>query len=215
VSGTVILAQGGDGTQVDASLSGLPAGPHANHLHHGSCDAQGEVHVPLAELGAGDDGTAEGTTSFDDPPLDHFGTGHYYAVHEAGDDTVGAVIGCGDVVAADAPLSAAVSNDNGSIAGTVDLTPTDGETEIVVALTGLPEGNHANHIHHGSCANQGEVHVPLTELDAGSDGSASATTAADGLDFVHFSAGHYYAVHEAGDDTVGAVIACGDVTAAR
>jgi hypothetical protein len=59
------------------------------------------------------------------------------------------------------------------------------------------------------------VHVPLTELDAGSDGSASATTAADGLDLVHFSAGHYYAVHEAGDDTVGAVIACGDVTTAR
>ena len=210
VSGRVTLAAGGDGTQVDVSLSGLPARAHANHLHHGSCDEQGEVHVPLAELEAGDDGSGKGTTTFDDPALDHFAAGHYHAVHEAGDDTVGAVIACGDVVAAHAPLSAAVSSDDGSISGTVELTLTDAGSEIAVALDGLPEGLQANHIHYGSCANQGAVHVPLTELNAA---SASASMTADGLDLAHFSVGHYYAVHEAGDDTVGEVIACGDVVA--
>ena len=210
VSGRVTLAAGGDGTQVEVSLSGLPVGAHANHLHHGSCAAQGEVHVPLTELDASDEGTAAGSTTFDDPALDHFAAGHYYAVHDAD----GAVIGCGDVVAADAPLGAVVASDDGSISGSVSLTLGDAGTAIAVDLAGLPEGLHANHIHHGSCANQGEVHVPLTELDAPADGTASASTTADGLDLAHFSVGHYYAVHEAGDDTVGAVIACGDVVAA-
>jgi len=61
VSGRVTLVAGGDGTQVEVSLSGLPAGAHANHLHHGSCAAQGEVHVPLTELDASDEGTAAGS----------------------------------------------------------------------------------------------------------------------------------------------------------
>ena len=100
VSGRVTLAVGGDGTQIEVGLSGLPAGAHANHIHHGSCDAPGEVHVPLAELDASDDGSAEGSTTVEDLPLDHFAAGHYYAVHEADDVTVGGVIGCGDVVAA-------------------------------------------------------------------------------------------------------------------
>ncbi len=83
-------------------MAGLPEGPHANHLHHGTCDAQGEVHVTLTELQASADGYATATTSGfpsdpEDPGLDHFAAGHYAAVHEAGNDTVGAVISCGDV----------------------------------------------------------------------------------------------------------------------
>ena len=73
-------------------MAGLD-GTHANHLHHGACDAQGEVHVTLEELQAGN-GTA--TTTFEDPELAHFETGHYVAVHEAG-GAPGAVVSCGDV----------------------------------------------------------------------------------------------------------------------
>ena len=73
-------------------------GPHANHLHHGTCDEQGEVHVTLGELEASADGDATATTigfpsDPEDPGLDHFATGHYVAAHDAD----GAVISCGDV----------------------------------------------------------------------------------------------------------------------
>ncbi len=103
VTGNATLTEADDGTtQVVVTMEGLPEGPHANHLHHGTCDEQGEVHVTLEELQASADGDATATTSGfpsdpEDPGLDHFAAGHYAAVHEAGNDTVGAVISCGDV----------------------------------------------------------------------------------------------------------------------
>ncbi len=100
VTGIATLVPGA--TQVVVSMEGLPEGPHANHIHHGTCDAQGEVHVTLEELQAGADGGAS-TVTFDfaeedpDPEFNHFAAGHYVAVHVGGNDTVGAVISCGNV----------------------------------------------------------------------------------------------------------------------
>ena len=99
VTGTAILTEDFDGTtRVVVSMEGLSEGPHANHIHHVSCDAQGEVHLTLVELQAGADGGAEATTTDfpeEDPDreLDYFTTGHYIAVH----DTAGAVISCGNI----------------------------------------------------------------------------------------------------------------------
>ena len=99
--GSATLTETADGTtEVEVEMTGLPEGAHANHLHHGSCDAQGDVHVTLEVLEAGADGAASGTTTDfqeedPDPAFDHFAQGHYYAVHSGGGD----VIGCGDVVA--------------------------------------------------------------------------------------------------------------------
>ncbi len=99
VTGTATLTETDVGyTQVEVTMAGLPEGPHANHLHHGTCDAQGEVHVTLTEVQASADGDATATTTDfpeedPDPAFSHFETGHYVAVHA--DD--GAVIGCGDV----------------------------------------------------------------------------------------------------------------------
>lgn len=116
--------------------------------------------------------------------------------------------------AAAVTLEAAVAGIDSDAAGTVTIAANaDGKTEVTVAMTGLSEGAHANHLHHGSCAEQGEVHVPLTELEADADGNATATTVVDDLDVAHFAEGHYYAVHTEGDDTVGDVIGCGDVMA--
>ena len=96
VTGTATLTEADDGaTQVVVDMSGLD-GTHANHLHHGSCNAQGEVHVALEELTAGADGSGTATTTFEDPELTHFEAGHYVAVHEAG-GAPGPVISCGDV----------------------------------------------------------------------------------------------------------------------
>ncbi len=103
VTGTAILTEDDDGTtRVVVSMEGLPEGPHANHIHHVSCDAQGEVHLTLEELQAGADGVAEATTTDfpeEDPDreLNYFKAGHYIAVHVGGNDTVGAVISCGNI----------------------------------------------------------------------------------------------------------------------
>ena len=98
VTGNATLTEADDGTtQVVVTMAGLD-GTHANHLHHGTCDAQGEVHVTLEELQASADGDATATTTDfaeedPDPAFNHFESGHYVAVHAAD----GAVISCGDV----------------------------------------------------------------------------------------------------------------------
>ena len=84
--------------KIELITQGLTEGPHANHVHHGSCADLGEVHVPLEELQADAEGKADGATDVTDIPIDHFETGHYVAIHVAGNDTVGDVISCGDVV---------------------------------------------------------------------------------------------------------------------
>ena len=103
VTGTAILTEDDDGTtRVVVSMEGLPEGPHANHIHHVSCDAQREIHLTLDELQAGADGVAEATTTDfpeEDPDreLSYFEAGHYIAVHVGGNATVGAVISCGNI----------------------------------------------------------------------------------------------------------------------
>ncbi len=95
-TGTATLTEAADGsTEVVVDMAGL-SGAHANHLHHGSCDAQGEVHVTLEVLQAGADGSVTATSTFAEPELAHFETGHYVAVHEV-DGEPGIVISCGDV----------------------------------------------------------------------------------------------------------------------
>ncbi len=103
VTGTAILTEDDDGTaRVVVSMEGLPEGPHANHIHHVTCEAQGEVHLTLEELQAGADGVAEATTTDfpeEDPDreLNYFAVGHDIDVHVGGNDTVGAVISCGNI----------------------------------------------------------------------------------------------------------------------
>ncbi len=114
-------------------------------------------------------------------------------------------------------LSAILAEIEGNgVTGNATLTETDdGTTQVVVTMAGL-DGTHANHLHHGTCDAQGEVHVTLEELQADADGDATATTtdfAEEDPDpeFSHFETGHYVAVHEAGG-APGPVISCGDVS---
>ena len=213
-TGLATLTPADAGTRVEVSVSGLPEGGHANHVHHGSCEALGEVHVPLTDLAADSAGNASASTVWADNGLDHFAAGHYFAAHELSTaDGIGPVIVCGDVVAAIPSLSATLAGRGGlEAAGSVRLVPAGAGTSIEVSVSGLPDGGHANHVHHGSCAALGEVHVPLTDLAADSAGNAFASTvwADNGLD--HFAAGHYFAAHELSTaDGIGPVIVCGDV----
>ncbi len=108
------------------------------------------------------------------------------------------------------------------VTGSATITETDtGGTEVVVTIDGALEypGSHQSHIHHGNCSDPtGEIHVNLNNVEAGTDGSGTATTedpeALDGSgppDFSHWLAReHYVAVHALD----GSVVACGDVIAA-
>ena len=93
-SGVASFTAYGGGSRIRVAVLGLTEGDHANHVHHGSCDEQGDIHVPLSDLGAGADGDANGATVVPDLGLDHFASGHYIAVHEL---VTFAVIACGDV----------------------------------------------------------------------------------------------------------------------
>src|SRR3990172_945483 len=98
--------------------------------------------------------------------------------------------------------------------------PSPGHTQVVVIIDGgLEPGSHLSHIHHGNCTDPtGEVHVNLTNVDAGADCAGIANTSdplpAAGGDPPPFSEWledeHYVAVHALNGD----VVACGDVVAA-
>ena len=132
------------------------------------------------------------------------------------DDDDGNGDGNGDVVTRLVATLTADADASGT--GSATLTEVDEVAQIELTMEGLVEGTHANHVHHGTCAERGDVHVTLQELVAGADGNASGTTLAEppavdpafGLD--HFASGHYIAVHVAGGSP-GAVVSCGDVVA--
>ena len=99
-TGTAELTVNGDGIRVTISMTGLgdAEGVHANHLHHGTCDDQGEVHITLDNIVADAAGDGSQITANDEQPLTHFESNHYLAVHVAGGEP-GDVVSCGDVVA--------------------------------------------------------------------------------------------------------------------
>jgi hypothetical protein len=95
VAGEVILTARGDQTEVYVSLTGLTEGGHANHLHEGSCAAEGGISHPLDELMADADGVATATTVLN-VSIEELADGHYFTVHAEDDDTIGAAVGCAD-----------------------------------------------------------------------------------------------------------------------
>ena len=120
----------------------------------------------------------------------------------------------GDGNGAVTTLSALITGvDDAGITGSATLTEENGVASIALTVLGLPPGPHANHVHHGTCAEQGEIHVTLQELEADDNGDAAGMTSAEppavdpSFPLSHFEQGHYVAIHA--DDF--AVIACGDV----
>ena len=102
--------------------------------------------------------------------------------------------------------------DGNEVGGSITLTERDGATEVVVTLTGLEEGAHANHLHAGSCAAVGAVVHPLEELEADAAGNATATSTVQATT-EELSTGFYYTVHAGGDDAAGDGIGCADFVA--
>lgn len=75
------------------------------------------------------------------------------------------------------PVTITISPQAGQTAsGTATLTPVGSQTQVVLTMTGLTPGIHANHIHVGACPNPGDIEIPLADLNADTQGNASATT---------------------------------------
>jgi Cu/Zn superoxide dismutase len=95
--------------------------------------------------------------------------------------------------------------------------------ELRVHLMGLSEGDHAWHIHQGTCESPGQVVVPLSDfgdrsgvtgdLSAGSDGMVEETVTIDrdrlaGLDL---NRPHVINIHQSSGDNPGPGIACAPI----
>lgn len=63
------------------------------------------------------------------------------------------------------------------VTGDYSLEATDSQTRVTVNLEGLdPNTSHVGHIHSGTCANLGDVVVPLSTITGDNDGIGSMTT---------------------------------------
>ena len=109
-------------------------------------------------------------------------------------------------------LTASITEVDGSGASGEATLSINGEGILVsIVMEGLTEGVHANHIHDGSCDNLGPIDVPLDGIVADSAGAGSQTTGNQDEPLSHFETGHYVAVHAEDVETIGAVVACGDI----
>ncbi|CAN5635022.1 hypothetical protein BH23GEM10_BH23GEM10_02390 [soil metagenome] len=120
-----------------------------------------------------------------------------------------------------------VGDAGAQMTGTADLTRLgdtgDAGMKLRVHLMGLAEGDHAWHIHEGTCANRGGVVLPLSDAagqdgvtgDLKSDGSGMVerTVTLEAEDVAVLTAGQGYSVnvHTAGSDSPGAPVACATI----
>ncbi|MGH7468818.1 MAG: hypothetical protein ACRENP_12745 [Longimicrobiales bacterium] len=126
-------------------------------------------------------------------------------------------------------MTALVTGATGTnIGGQVQVMPTDGDPggfRVVVNLTGVPEGEHAWHIHQGACSAknapvvvaftaEGDKPALSTPLVAGADGNvtAEATVPSTMLSLQQLQSGEYslHTHRKAGTDQ-GPSIACADL----
>jgi hypothetical protein len=95
--------------------------------------------------------------------------------------------------------------------------------ELYVHLMGIGEGDHAWHIHQGTCEQPGQVVLPISDfgdrsgltgdLSAGSDGMAEETVSIDRDRLAGFNlqGDHVLVVHLRGSDNPGPGIACAPI----
>ena len=57
----------------------------------------------------------------------------------------------------------------------------------------------------------GEIHIFLDDIVADSEGDGTQTTGDDEQPLSHFETGHFLAAHTEDSETIGAIVACGDV----
>lgn len=99
VSGASTLAAQGNQTMVTVRISGAPTNStHVNHIHVGSCEAEGAVVYPLIDLRTDAQGNATASTMVNASLTAIVGGGHYVNVH-AGAALPSPGVSCGNIVA--------------------------------------------------------------------------------------------------------------------
>ena len=108
-------------------------------------------------------------------------------------------------------LTASLTEVDGSGAsGEADLSLNDEGILVSLVMEGLTEGAHANHIHDGSCGGLSEIHIYLDDIVSDSSGGFQ-TTANYESPLSHFETDHFLAVHAEDKQTIGPIVACGDI----
>jgi len=230
-SGTADLTwtQSDKSLQAQITLIGLaPNSSHAARIHTGSCAQQGNVLYALPNITADASGKATLTHTIQNVAGGLPANGWYLNVHDGtGDDAYSKLdIACVDIHNIDkstagketARLTFArgmAPSQNAS--GSAQLHIESGKLVVTVHVSGLEPGStHPEHIHTGSCANQGAIVHPLANLIADGSGSATVTTTIASVSSIP-SSGWYVNVHR-GVNLNSPIdfdpIACGDVTPA-
>ena len=98
--------------------------------------------------------------------------------------------------------------------GTATFAEASGKTTVTISIAGLPaNSSHAAHIHVGtSCASNGAVVYPLTDVVADATGKGTSTTLVNVALSAFADANHYVNVHDLSSaGGVGRSIVCGEV----
>jgi hypothetical protein len=217
----------GSGTlTVEVKISGLaPNSAHPEHIHSGSCEAQGAVEYPLNAIKADASGNADMTSTVTSVKEGKIAEGGWYVNVHNGPGLAPAEqfepIACGDVHNSSSATSVTVPLLTGplgvagqSATGAADLSLSGGSLTVVLTVHGLaPSTAHIAHIHSGSCESQGAVVYPLDQLPANANGDATSTTTIANVSSI--PAGQWYVnVHRGPaltDQTGFDPVACGDV----
>jgi hypothetical protein len=151
-----------------------------------------------------------GVACEDDDDSDGGATATQSSGETAGDATPTEGAATGDTV------DVTMNEEAGSgVTGSATLTGgTDGTAVEVTIDTGLEEGSHASHIHTGTCAAQGPIETPLTDITADDLGAGTATTpypeVTTPIETLQ-DGNHIITVF---DRIVGAIVSCGDIPTA-
>jgi hypothetical protein len=213
---------------VHLTLTGLgPKSTHPAHIHQGTCDKQGSpVLYPLGTVAADERGAFDGM--FTVANVTSVPAGQWFVNVHTGPklDTPEQyrAIACADVVHggdADTEVMQAVPGPGNAVSGTATLAfdRAAGTLVVEVKVSGLdPATRHANHIHLGSCAAEGEVKYKLDDLVADANGGADVTTTIKPAEDIGYGL-WYVAVHQGPPDQLSTQqgftpIACADVVKA-
>lgn len=115
-------------------------------------------------------------------------------------------------VSAQAPVTVSMTASGGSgVTGSAVLTPQGSQTQVVVTIQGAPpNGTHVNHIHNGTCAQQGGIAFPLADLKVDANGRATATSTVNAT-LASLQGGANYVNAHAGAALPSPGISCGDI----
>jgi hypothetical protein len=202
ISGDATLTDNGDGTTtIDVLVDGA-TGDHPMHLHSGTCEELGDVVEPLTNV----DAEGSSVTDVALPLSDILAAQHSINIHLSADE-IDTYVACGSLPA---PDSIPIAELNGSgISGDATLTDNgDGTTTIDVLVAGAT-GDHPIHLHSGTCAELGDVVVPLTNVDAAGSSVTTIEVPLASIEDPEIGP-HAINIHLSADE-IDQYVACGDI----